>query len=755
MDYSKSTEEHEVHLKLVLESLTKEKLYAKFSKCKFWLEEVNFLSHVVNHNTDQVSSFSSYTRRFQDVKLARICIDEIIARNEILHPQADGQSERMIQTLEDIMSSCVIDFGGSYHLSIQCAPFEALYRRKCRSPVLWAEIRESSLTRLKLVQETTNKVVLVKEKPKAARDHQKSYVDYRRKPLEFEVEDRPFEILERIDLVAYRLRLPEELNSVHDTFYVLNLKKCRRMLICMCHLMSSRKIVPVKVEGNSKRRPEFTWEHEDQMRIKYLQLFMDQVVEPARGLLAGIHGLFSGRICCLVRRITCGYPWPELEGKRIWYDPRANEAVCLVFEWLIGLTCMYCVRNRVNTSAVRITMMIADIEGSRHGPNALVLRTASAAAKPCQGDSSELYLITGSIPDGSSWWSETIVDYDVENEEKKKHDEIDSLENRTEKMKTPIPTIPRSPRINLSSDKNIVQELTDIVSLSTATISKDPQKERRISSKYSHLPGELRRICRRQGYMIRDMERKCVTTDEFWKVHGKVDQVLHEIVPQLAKRATNDLIKGNLKRVMADTITQERDAFQSEVPALILKEFDAHAPKINKDLFKNYVKSNLQDQANDPALWDQLKHKFEKSSTSNTSCRDDDFHSQHHDDHQEDDAPPRGKKRQQHQQQEWDAWEDETVIDEDEMNPENETPELITKFQNVDKRVPTIFDRARIEATLNDMLSNQFRNALVRLPFGTSNKFYKESNSLGKQTRGHKTINTKSSRFLWTTKESK
>ncbi|GKE45934.1 hypothetical protein Tco_1473218, partial [Tanacetum coccineum] len=167
------------------------------------------------------------------------------------------------------------------------------------------------------------------------------------------------------------------------------------------------------------------------------------------------------------------------------------------------------------------------------------------------------FLISRSkISTGSSTkWSlsSMFVDYDDENEEKKKHDEIDSLENRTEKMKTPIPTIPRSPRINLSSDKNIVQELTDTVSLSAATISKYPQKERRISSKYSHLPGELRRIYRRQGYMIRDMERKCVTTDEFWKVHGKVDQVLHEIVPQLAERATNDLIKGNLKRVMADT----------------------------------------------------------------------------------------------------------------------------------------------------------------------------------------------------------
>ncbi|GJU24796.1 hypothetical protein Tco_1163417 [Tanacetum coccineum] len=158
----------------------------------------------------------------------------------------------MIQTLEDIMRACVINFGGSYHLSIQCAPFKALYGRKCRSLVLGAEIRESSLTGLELVQETTNKVVLVKEKPKAARDHQKSDVDYKRKPLEFEVRDRvllkvtpwkgvvrfrkkgklapryvgPFEILKRISLVVYRLRLLEELNNVHDTFHVSNLKKC-------------------------------------------------------------------------------------------------------------------------------------------------------------------------------------------------------------------------------------------------------------------------------------------------------------------------------------------------------------------------------------------------------------------------------------------------------------------------------------------------------------------------------------------------
>ncbi|GJZ20928.1 hypothetical protein Tco_0557967 [Tanacetum coccineum] len=211
---------------------------------------------------------------------------------------------------QDIMRACVIDFGGSYHLSIRCAPFEALYGRKCRSPVLWAEIRESSLTGLELVQETTDKVVLVKEKPKAERDRQKSYVDYRRKPLEFEVGNHvllkvtpwkgvvhfgekgnlapryvgPIEILERIGLVAYRLRLPEELNSVHDTFHVSNLKKCLadasmhvpldeikvdktlRLVEEPIEIMDReirkfkrRKIALVKVRWNSKRGPEFTW----------------------------------------------------------------------------------------------------------------------------------------------------------------------------------------------------------------------------------------------------------------------------------------------------------------------------------------------------------------------------------------------------------------------------------------------------------------------------------------------------------------
>nr|GEY29448.1 hypothetical protein [Tanacetum cinerariifolium] len=157
----------------------------------------------------------------------------------VYHPQTGGQSERTIQTLEDMLRVCVIDFGSSwdthlplaeffynnsYHLSIQCALFEALYGRNCRLPILWAEVEENRLISLKMVKETIDKVVLIRQRLKAARDHQKSYADNRRKLLEFEV--GPFEILERIGPVAYRLRFPQELSSVHDTFHVSNLKKC-------------------------------------------------------------------------------------------------------------------------------------------------------------------------------------------------------------------------------------------------------------------------------------------------------------------------------------------------------------------------------------------------------------------------------------------------------------------------------------------------------------------------------------------------
>ncbi|GJU97361.1 putative reverse transcriptase domain-containing protein [Tanacetum coccineum] len=144
--------------------------------------------------------FLAMREDYSTERLTKLYIDEIVARHGVpmsIISDRDGR-ERTIQTLQDMLRACVIDFGGnwdvhlllaefsynnSYHSSIRCALFEALYGRKCRSPVLWAEIRESSLIGPELVQETTDKVVLIKEKLKAARDRQKSYADKRRKPL--------------------------------------------------------------------------------------------------------------------------------------------------------------------------------------------------------------------------------------------------------------------------------------------------------------------------------------------------------------------------------------------------------------------------------------------------------------------------------------------------------------------------------------------------------------------------------------------
>ncbi|GJW97027.1 reverse transcriptase domain-containing protein [Tanacetum coccineum] len=114
------------------------------------------------------------------------------------HPETDGQSERTIQTLEDMLRACVIDFGkgwdkhlplvefsynNSYHASIKAAPFEALYGRKCRSPVCWAEVGDSQLTGPEIIQETTEKIVQIRQRLQAARDRQRSYANVRRNPL--------------------------------------------------------------------------------------------------------------------------------------------------------------------------------------------------------------------------------------------------------------------------------------------------------------------------------------------------------------------------------------------------------------------------------------------------------------------------------------------------------------------------------------------------------------------------------------------
>ncbi|GJU03633.1 putative reverse transcriptase domain-containing protein [Tanacetum coccineum] len=142
-------------------------------------------------------------------KLARLSLQNALGTNldmsTAYHPQTDGQSERTIQTLEDMLRACAIDFGkgwvnhlplvefsynNSYHASIKAAPFEALYGRKCRSPVCWTEVGEAQILGPELIQETTEKIIQIKQRMQAARDRQKSYADLKRKPMEFQVGDK-------------------------------------------------------------------------------------------------------------------------------------------------------------------------------------------------------------------------------------------------------------------------------------------------------------------------------------------------------------------------------------------------------------------------------------------------------------------------------------------------------------------------------------------------------------------------------------
>ncbi|GJR64502.1 putative reverse transcriptase domain-containing protein [Tanacetum coccineum] len=176
------------------------------------------------------------------------------------HPQIDGQSERTIQTLKDMLCACAFNFGkgwvnhlplvefsynNSYHASIKAAPFEALYGRKCRSPVCWAEVGEVQLTGPEIVQETTKKIIQIKQRMQAARDQQKSYADLKPVPLD-------------------GLHFDDKLQFVEEPVEIMD---------CEVKRLKRSRIPLVKVRWNSKRGPEFTWEREDQFWKKYPHLF--------------------------------------------------------------------------------------------------------------------------------------------------------------------------------------------------------------------------------------------------------------------------------------------------------------------------------------------------------------------------------------------------------------------------------------------------------------------------------------------------
>ena len=177
------------------------------------------------------------------------------------HPQTDGQSKRTIQVLEDMLRACILDLKGSweehlplvvfaynnsYQASIQMEPYRALYGRPYRSLIYWTKVGELSVTGLNLIRDTFEKVDLIRKRFLTAQSQHKSYADRRHQPLKFEVGDHvflkvmpkrgvvrfgkrgklaprciePFEMLERVGTIAYRLALLPSLSGVHEVFHV-------------------------------------------------------------------------------------------------------------------------------------------------------------------------------------------------------------------------------------------------------------------------------------------------------------------------------------------------------------------------------------------------------------------------------------------------------------------------------------------------------------------------------------------------------
>ncbi|GKV43022.1 hypothetical protein SLEP1_g50364 [Rubroshorea leprosula] len=253
-------------------------------------------------------------------KIANMYMDEIVKLHGVLitafHPQTDGQSERTIQILEDMLRACVLDWKGSWdqHLSM------------AKSPVCWTKVGEKSILGPELVQQSSKIVQLIKERLRAAQSRQKSYADKKRRDLEFEVGDHvflkvsptrgvprfgirgklsssyigPYPILERIGEVAYRLELLGNLASVHDVFHMSLLRKyvpdpshiinpesiqlredltydehSIRILDFKERIMRRRTIRFVKVLWDNHSVEEVTWELESKMRQEHLHLFQD------------------------------------------------------------------------------------------------------------------------------------------------------------------------------------------------------------------------------------------------------------------------------------------------------------------------------------------------------------------------------------------------------------------------------------------------------------------------------------------------
>ncbi|KAL4022996.1 hypothetical protein IC575_016743 [Cucumis melo] len=280
-----------------------------------------YMSEIVRLHGVPVSIVSDRDARFTS-KFGRVCIAMGTRLDFSGFPSTDRRPERRTSFRVYVASVCIGI--SSYQATIGMAPFEALYGKCCRSPVCWGEVGEQRLMGPELVQSTNEAIQKIRSRMHTAQSRQKSYADVRRKDLEFEVGDKvflkvapmrgvlrferrgklsprfigPFEILERIGPVAYRLALPPSLSTVHDVFHVSMLRKYVpdpshvvdykplkidenlsyteqpvEVLAREVKTLRNKEIPLVKVLWRNHRVEEATWEREDDMKSRYPELF--------------------------------------------------------------------------------------------------------------------------------------------------------------------------------------------------------------------------------------------------------------------------------------------------------------------------------------------------------------------------------------------------------------------------------------------------------------------------------------------------
>jgi hypothetical protein len=264
------------------------------------------------------------------------------------HPQTDGQTERVNQILEDMLRSCALEFQGawddylplaefaynnSYQSSIKMAPYEALYGRKCRTPICWDEVGERKMLGPEIIQDTEEKIRIIRERLQTAQSRQSSYANAGRRNMQFDIGQfaylkvspmkgvkrfgmgkklsprfiGPFPIIKQVGEVAYKLELPESLSGIHNVFHVSMLRKCLqkpsehidiqlpqlqedltyeeypiRILDIKERKTRSKTIRFVKVQWSNHNESEATWENEEDMMKSYPDLFKHQGIEISR-----------------------------------------------------------------------------------------------------------------------------------------------------------------------------------------------------------------------------------------------------------------------------------------------------------------------------------------------------------------------------------------------------------------------------------------------------------------------------------------